>query len=129
MTHVDSGPASTAGLLLLAVLALATVQHPLRAQVTPITCATTGGIPCVLTGQYDNQRDAHNGNESTLVCPTSGRCTLSLQQVLMTSGCNPATLFQVDPSVGGNDLPISLEAPRRRRTRSTPSRCMCRAFR
>jgi hypothetical protein len=86
-----------ARLFSLAALAFATAQPPLHAQ-----HCNESGKPCILTGQYSNRRDALNGDELTLVCPTTGSCTLGLQQVLTSSG---ATLLQVDPSVGGNDLP------------------------
>jgi len=86
--------------VLVAVLTCAAARHPLHAQ----NC-TQSGNPCILTGQYDNQRDAHNGNELSLVCPATGSCKLALHQVLTTPGKNPVTLLQVDPSVGGNDLP------------------------
>jgi hypothetical protein len=76
--------------------------NPLAAQ---ISC-TASGKPCVLTGQYDNERDAYNANETTLVC-SSHPCALNLKQVLMSSGSNPGTLLLVDPSCPtcSNDLP------------------------
>lgn len=87
---------------LLLLPALMMTANPLAAQ---ISC-TASGKPCVLTGQYDNERDAYNANETTLVC-SSHPCALSLKQVLMSSGSNPGTLLLVDPSCPtcSNDLP------------------------
>ena len=78
------------------------IANPLSAQ---INC-TASGKPCVLTGQYDNQRDAYNPNETTLVC-SSQPCSLRLQQVLKSTGNAPSTMLLVDPSCPtcSNDLP------------------------
>jgi hypothetical protein len=86
----------------LILIAIAMIANPLAAQ---ISC-TGSGKPCVLTGQYDNQRDAYNTHEATLIC-SSHPCSLSLKQTLMSSGSNPGTLLLVDPSCSTctNDLP------------------------
>jgi len=55
--------------LSMAVLFLATAHTPLGAQ----TC--TPNTPNVLTGQYDNQRDAYNSSENCLTSSTVGTST------------------------------------------------------
>ena len=54
------------GIALMAFCAMATVEPHLTAQ-TPVCPSPVGAtIPSVLTGQYDNLRDAWNGNETCL---------------------------------------------------------------
>jgi hypothetical protein len=68
-------PAAPAGggahLVFAALCAMATVE-PLAAQ-TPVCPPTSGaGNPSVLTGQYDNYRDAHNASETCLYSTAIG---------------------------------------------------------
>jgi hypothetical protein len=52
--------------MVMAFRAMATVDPHLNAQ-TPVCPPTSGaGNPSVLTGQYDNYRDAHNASETCL---------------------------------------------------------------
>ncbi|HXM41277.1 MAG TPA: hypothetical protein VN924_08500 [Bryobacteraceae bacterium] len=70
--------------LFVAIPGLATFAVSLRAQ-TPVCPPTTGaGSPSVLTGQYDNYRDAHNGNETCLYSTAISGGTVTIAKALFS---------------------------------------------
>jgi hypothetical protein len=80
----------------LAACSLFALETGLSAQDIPDLLNCTGsssGNPCVLTGQYNNQRTAYNSNETALTATTVGNSGTKLLQQKM--------LFQVDPVCSG----------------------------